>query len=373
MTHSATRIAIESAAPVPPPAGAICVVVGTRPEVVKLAPVVDELRLRDARLDVLVTGQHTTLLDGMPSLGLTRELRLASRGHVAEYVTRARRALHGDFMRHKPSVVVVQGDTMSAFAAALAAADAGVRVAHVEAGVRSGNEREPWPEESIRREIDALATWRYAPTAHALANLRREGLRGMVTGNTVVDALQHYTDAYPRPEASPTILVTLHRREFYTRADAGGVLDALVEGARLHLGVTFVWPVHPALRELAKVALRDAPPNLVPTDPMPYMALANALADARGVLTDSGGVTEEAATLGVPTVVLRRVTDRPEAVEAGIAVLLAPEPELALLAVRVLAAQSIPRIPSVIYGDGHAARRIVTHLTNALRARSVGA
>ena len=373
MTHSAVRIAIESAPPAEPTAGAICVVVGTRPEVVKLAPVVDELRLRDARIDVLVTGQHTTLLDGMPSLGAVRELGLASRGHVAEYVTRARRALYDDFRRHHPAVVIVQGDTMSAFAAALAAADAGVPVAHVEAGVRSGNELEPWPEENIRREIDAIATWRYAPTAHALANLRREGLHGMVTGNTVVDALQRYTDAYPRPETSPTILVTLHRREFYTRSDAGGVLDAIVEGARLHPGVTLAWPVHPALRALAKKALQDAPPNLRPMDPLAYIAMADMLAGARGVLTDSGGVTEEAATLGVPTVVLRRVTDRPEALRAGIAVLLAPEPDLALLAVRVLAAQSIPRIPSVIYGDGHAARRIATHLTNALRARSVGA
>lgn len=372
MTHSAVGVAVPDAATALAP-GAVCVVVGTRPEVVKMAPVVDELRRVGAAVDVVVTGQHTTLLDGMPSLGATRSLGVVSRGAVAEFVTRARSALEADFGARRPAVVVVQGDTMSAYAAAIAASTVGVPVAHVEAGVRSGDESEPWPEERLRREIDEIATWRYAPTTHAVANLRVEGRDSVMTGNTVVDALSRYTDAAVREEMSPTILVTLHRREFYTRTDAGGVLDALIEGARLHPGVTFVWPVHPAITALADAALADAPDNVRPCRPVPYTVLVDMLAVARGVLTDSGGVAEEAATLGVPTVMLRRVTDRPEAIHAGIALRFDPTPDMALHATRVLAQCVIPRRPTAVYGDGHAAERIVTHLTAALGARMLRA
>jgi len=243
----------------------------------------------------------------------------------------------------------------------------GIPVAHVEAGVRSGSLAEPWPEEYLRVEIDRMATWRYAPTARAVANLLAERLGGLVTGNTVVDALRQYTDATPRPETSALVLVTLHRRELYLRPDAGDVLDALCRAATLYPGVTVAWPVHPATRKL--VGKLAPPQNVRLLDPLPHAAFADMLCGARAVLTDSGGVVEEAATLGVPTAVLRNETDRPEAEAVGIAQRFPTTPEGVLHAMRVLVARVIPRQPTAVYGDGYAAERIVHHLATVLRAR----
>lgn len=352
-------------------------IIGTRPELPKTLPVVSALQ--DAGLDaaLLSTGQHATLIDltaggaipNMPTLGI------ASDGTLLRFVAKARAALRAKLLEEgKPRAILVQGDTMSAFVGAEVATEFGVPLAHVEAGVRSGDRSEPWPEELIRVEIDRIATWRYAPTERAMRHLAKEaephildGDHNLVVGNTSIDALRLFTTATPRPEASDRILMTLHRRELRDAPDALDMLGALMESiARLHVGVT--WLVHPGMNEtVGKLRL---PSNLYVRPPLSHRECATLLAESRGLFTDSGGLVEEAASLGVPTVIWRGANDRPEAVEAGIAIQIAPtDPTGALRAMDVLASCAIPRKPSNVYGDGHAAERIATHLAAALTAR----
>lgn len=343
-------------------------IIGTRPELVKVAPVVEALRARDIATDMLTTGQHTSLLDPalMARLGPVSSLGVASTGNVLKFLTKARAALRLVLQAATPRCVLVQGDTMSTFVGALVACDLGISVAHVEAGVRSGSLSEPWPEELIRVTVDGLATWHYAPTEHSLRNLQRECHDGIVTGNTSVDALRAYVGVYPRAEAGATILVTLHRRELRTSAHALATLQALCDTVSAS-HINAIWPVHPAMTALA--ARLNAPANFSPRPPMSHRTILHALSEARGLLTDSGGLVEEAATLGVPTAILRGANDRPEAVEAGIARVFAPTPDGARNAIETLAAREIPRRATNAYGDGKAAQRIAAHLAAELTKR----
>lgn len=345
-------------------------IIGTRPELIKTLPVV--MALQDAGLDasLLNTGQHTTLIEltadgavpNMPSLGI------ASDGTLLRFVARARAALRKKLLDEgKPRAILVQGDTMSAFVGAEIATEFGLPLAHVEAGVRSHNRDEPWPEELIRVEIDRVATWLYAPTETAARNVFREGNRSqtlLTTGNTSVDALRLFTDATPRPDAG-RLLMTLHRRELRERPDAIELLQNLMETiARQHVSVT--WLVHPGMNDL--VGKLRLPSNLYIRPPLSHRACALLLAESRGLLTDSGGLVEEAATLGVPTVIWRGANDRPEAVEAGIAVQCAPtDTRNTRICVEILASGTIPRRPTAVYGDGYAAQRIAEHLARELR------
>jgi UDP-N-acetylglucosamine 2-epimerase (non-hydrolysing) len=341
-------------------------VFGTRPELVKIAPVVRALRQRGVAQRLLATGQHKDLLDPvlLAELGDVESLGLASDGSVVRFLADARDRLRGVFDGRKPAVVAVQGDTMSAFAGASIARSLGVPIAHVEAGVRSGNKENPWPEEMIRREIDAWAWLRYAPTAQAAQNLEREGFACIVTGNTSVDNL-HAAGVVPRREDGALVLVTLHRRELRQRDDVRTLLQAALDAMRA-TAATFVWPVHPGMHDaLQGLAV---PGNVHLRPPFSYRALLDVLAGARGVLTDSGGLVEEAATLGVPTVILRDANDRPEACEAGIALQVAPsvniQASVEALALGVIA----ERRPCAVYGDGRAGERIAEHLAQILQA-----
>lgn len=341
-------------------------VFGTRPEAIKLVSVVSALRKAGVATAVLATGQHTTLLDPavVRALDVTASLQVPSDDHPLHFVTRASRKLRAYLAESPARCVLVQGDTMSGFVGAMVAHELELPVAHVEAGVRSHNMKEPWPEELTRIAIDAWATWRYAPTAIALAALRLEGLDGVVTGNTSIDVLQS-TGVIPRAEVTPTLLVTLHRRELRTRPDALAVLQAMCESvAAAHIDT--VWPVHPAMEALA-VRL-TLPPTFVIRPPFAYGTMLRVLSEARGLLTDSGGLVEEAAALGVPTAILRNANDRPEAVDALIAQQFAVTPESAYAAVQLLASARVPRIPCAAYGDGRAGERIAAHLAEALRA-----
>lgn len=344
-------------------------IIGTRPELIKTLPVVSALQ--DAGLDtaLLQTGQHTTLIDltsgafmpTLPTLGI------ASDGTLLRFVSKARAALRAKLLAEgKPRVILVQGDTMSAFVGAEIATEFGVPLAHVEAGVRSHDRSEPWPEELIRVEIDRVATWRYAPTTTCADNLRQERLAyDAITGNTSVDALRLYTAAEPRAESSDRILMTLHRRELRDHPEARTILQSLMEAiARSRVSVT--WLVHPGMN--AMLAQLKLPTNLFVRPPLSHRECALALAESRGLFTDSGGLVEEAATLGVPTVIWRGANDRPEAVEAGIAIQVAPtEPRGASRAIETLASCAIARKPSDVYGDGYASERIAMHLAQVLR------
>lgn len=346
-------------------------VLGTRPELVKLAPVVAAFRKRGLQVHVALTGQHADLLDiaTLGRVGHVEALGVKSDGNVTAFTYRAQRAITASLKRWQPRAVMVQGDTMSAYAGALAAAALGVPIAHVEAGVRSGNMTDPWPEEAIRVAITRMATWHYAATMQAVTNISKEragapNVAVVLTGNPGIDALWA-TEVTARLESSPTVLVTLHRRELRDRADVLDVLQVLANTVS-ESHVKALWPVHPAMQPL--VAKLRLPPNFTVQLPLPYDAMIHALAEARGVLTDSGGLVEEAATLGVPTVVLRNVTDRPEAEAEGIAQRFTPTPDGVAAAWTVLATCAIPRQPTDVYGDGHAAEYIAHHMAKVLKS-----
>lgn len=350
----------------------VLVVFGTRPELIKLAPVIAALKARRLSVGVVATGQHTSLLDveTLSTLGVeVHTLGVESDGSVLRFSARAEAALRSYLAWVQPRAVVVQGDTMSAHAGAMAAHAARIPVAHVEAGLRSGDDSDPWPEELIRRDITRVATWHYAPTQHAALHVATElGLKRnvecVVTGNTSVDALRA-SGVVARPEASPTVVVTLHRREFRERPGAAGVLAALVHAIASTPHVSALWPVHPGMLDL--VAAMPNTANLTLSGPLPHATMLRVLAESRGFLTDSGGGVEEAATLGVPTAVLRNVTDRPEAEDAGIAVRFPVSPDGAILAWNMLARCAIARMPCDAFGSGDAAVHIARHLAKVLK------
>lgn len=342
----------------------VAVIFGTRPELVKVAPVVAALRQTELRVAIAATCQHRELLD-VPLFGRLGPVTMldAENTSIPKFMATAIRACRTWLQGIAPRVVLVQGDTMSALAGAIAARDLELPIAHVEAGVRSGNMRDPWPEEQIRVDIDRLATWRYAPTPLAARWLSATGLDCVVTGNTSIDALLE-TGVQPKWEASPTLLVTLHRRELRQRDDAVHIVQAIANAVRDN-GVNAIWPVHPAMVHIAAQVSAGSWFSMRP--PMSYDVMLRTLSEARGVLTDSGGLVEEAATLGVPTAILRGANDRAEAVEAGIARQYVPSPSEAAQAIGMLTRCELARTPTPVFGDGAAAPRIAAHLAEMLR------
>lgn len=346
----------------------LTLVFGTRPEAIKLGPVAAELRALGLRPHVLCTGQHTDLLRGTPAetdLGRAVSLGLPSGGDVGPWVAAARPALQRQLETWGEQVVVVQGDTMSAWVGAETAHAMGLPVAHVEAGIRSHTAAEPYPEEELRCEITKRATWHFAPTSTAFANLMADGVRPeriVVTGNPVISALARYTGAQPQPPAEPPVIrITLHRRELTRNGRFPVVLDALRTEAVRYPHLRFAWPVHPAVE--GAVSRMSWPESFSWGAPQSYRLFAEQLSTSWGVLTDSGGVSEEAAALGVPCAVLRGVTDRPEAIEAGVAARFDPTPEGVRAALRWLA-EPRPRRPTDIFGTPAAASLIARHLAS---------
>lgn len=349
----------------------IVLIYGTRPEAIKLGPVAAELKAAGVPFLPICTNQHTDLLKGTPAetdLADGDSLGLASSGDVLRWTFGAERELTHRLQKLAPEVVVVQGDTMSALAGARAAHSLGTILCHVEAGVRSGCLEEPWPEEGIRREITELADWHYAATEHAAENLRQEGIpeeRLQVTGNPGVSALARYSDATPMAEpCTPTILVTLHRRELVKGPHFAEVLQSLGDTADEFPALRFVWPKHPAIdKEITGI------PNFRTIAPLPYRTCVNGLALSVGVLTDSGGLQEDAAHLGIPCAVLRNYSDRPESIAAGVAKLFPPTAQGVRGAVRALATESIPRKPAPVFGDALSAFRIAEHLASLVTVK----
>ncbi len=367
----------------------IAAVFGTRPEAVKLLPVIRALRHDERfRLLVGVTGQHREMLDEiLQPFGVVpdTDLDIMQTGQsLNDIVCRDMQCLDALYAREKPDLVLVQGDTTSAFCAALAAFDRRIAVAHVEAGLRSFDRFHPYPEECNRRMVSAVTDLHFAPTGWASQNLLAEGVPRnhiTVTGNTVVDALlltlreQHGDTLEGAPAERRMVLVTLHRREaLETPSSNGGesVLDDILTGIRRaaerHPDVDFIYPVHlnPKVQKAAHRVLAGAP-NVRLTAPLPYVEFVRAMASATAIVSDSGGVQEEAPSLGVPVLVLRRTTERPEAVQAGANQLIGTDPkDIERALSRVLDGPSahhrgsIPR-PNP-FGDGHATERIVQAL-----------
>jgi len=312
----------------------ILVVYGTRPEAIKLAPVLRALE-HSPSLDrvVVVTGQHRHMLDqvnGLFGIVPKHDLDLLrNRPDLAGITTQSIEGLGSVFADEKPDLVVVQGDTTTVFAAALAAFYAKVPVAHVEAGLRTGNRYNPFPEEINRRLTSSLTTLHLAPTPTSRANLLAEHIAEdsiVVTGNTVIDALLDVvgrelplTDPALAPVegAERVILVTSHRRESWGEPMAR-TGRALARVARRFPDALIVLPAHlnPGVREVLLPPLRGLD-NVLVTEPLDYGDMARVMAASTLVVTDSGGVQEEAPSLGKPVLVLRETTERPEAVGAG--------------------------------------------------------
>jgi UDP-N-acetylglucosamine 2-epimerase (non-hydrolysing) len=360
-------------------------VFGTRPEAIKMAPVLRRLAATPGLIPlVCVTGQHRQMLDQVLELFAIRpdyDLDLMRAGQGLTYVTTAvLERLAGVLDQARPDRILVQGDTTTTFAAALAAFYAKIPVGHVEAGLRTGNVHSPWPEEMNRRLTTALADLHFPPTAAARANLLAEGIdpaRIVVTGNTVIDALLEAVailDADPArriaiqaalPRLDPArrlILVTGHRRENFS-----GGLERVARGLRQLAergDVEVVYPVHlnPNVQQAANSVLGGHPAIhlIAPLDYLPFVQL---MRQSYLIVTDSGGVQEEAPSLGKPVLVTRDTTERPEAVEAGTVRLVGTDTgSLVEQASRLLddpaayAAMSFAHNP---YGDGCAAARIV--------------
>ena len=348
----------------------LAVIYGTRPEWLKLASVCAALERRGHRVTAIQTGQHTDLLPLDARCDVLLQTARPEGSHDPWWYTALIEAQVREWLiRHSVDAVVVQGDTASAHAGALGAHGLGIRVAHVEAGVRTGDLRDPDPEEGFRHAIDGVATWHFPPTARQRFNLVDEGLArepgdAPVVGNTIVDALYQYGYDRPRQTRVPRVLVTLHRREA-RGAGFREIVAGVVAAAREHRAVEFLWPTHPNGWAVAELEA-DPPPNLIRIPPVSHEAFLALLAASWAVLTDSGGVQEEAAVLGVEAVIARVTTDRPETVDAGFAVVTGYGRSRVAEAVEAALLLPVRRDGFPGYGDGRTGLAIADHLSEAL-------
>lgn len=354
----------------------IVVVVGTRPEAIKLAPVIQELeKVSQFLVTVMTSGQHATVVDEILSaFGIRANIALTAQGRfstMASSVGALIEAFDQKFLELRPQMVIVQGDTNTVFAAAYAAFLNKIPVSHIEAGLRSGVKYSPFPEELNRSLTGRLTDIHFAPTEIARNNLLAEGIRDhdiMVTGNTVIDALfrtlerQQVKAVRGIPGGKRKIIVTAHRRENFG-AIHRGIFGAIREALEQRSDVEMLFPLHtnPHARDVAIESFRGMR-NARLVEPIGYSEFCSELATSYLVLTDSGGIQEEAPALGLPVVVLRNDTERPEAVNAGVAVLGGTDPtQIKSLINRFLDDELFYRAYSKgisPYGDGLAAARI---------------
>lgn len=368
----------------------VLVVVGTRPEAIKMAPVVDALRDHSADVEtrVVLTGQHTQLVDQVVQalrLDPDYDLGIMKEGQTLyDVVQGALEGLRGVVQEFRPDALLVQGDTATVFTGSLVGFFERVKVGHVEAGLRSHDKWAPFPEEIFRRLTDVVSDYCFAPTEHAKRALLAEKVPAehvYVTGNTVVDALMSVADQQ-RPVENEVlraaiqgerrlVLLTAHRRESFGAPirELFGAVRALADEID---DIEIVYPVHPnpSIVEPARELLMDHE-RIHLIDPLGYLDLVAALASAALVLTDSGGIQEEAPTFGVPVLVLRDVTERPEGIEAGVAELVGTNRKLILERSRAALARSASDAPTTNpYGDGRAGARIADIVVSDLLGRS---
>lgn len=365
----------------------VMTVYGTRPEAIKVAPVIKALEADDRFESIAVsTGQHKEMLEQVNTMfGITpkHDLGLMKPGQTLnEIVSRAIAGLDGVIAEENPDVIISQGDTSTAMAAALAGFHRGVKIVHLEAGLRTGDIYSPFPEEANRKIIGQVAVLHLAPTKGSMENLRREDIRSkdiVITGNTVIDALLEaaswdtkFVDAQlADAAASPArmVLVTTHRRENLTAMkEIGGAVQDL---ANHYPDIIFVLPLHlnPKVREAVLPEVENLP-NVIITNPQPYDQFTQLLNRADLILTDSGGVQEEAPALGKPVLVMRQNTERPEAVVSGTVKLVGTDRDLIVAESKLLlddeAAYKAMANAVNPYGDGHGAERAVAAIAELL-------
>lgn len=363
-------------------------IVGTRPEVIKMAPVVLELERRQSEFDhvLVTTSQHREMLfPALAMFGLKPDVDLnlmQNNQTLGSFASRSLSSLSDLFAELKPHTILVQGDTTTVMTAALAAFYLGVRVGHVEAGLRSFMRRNPFPEEINRRIAGCVADLHFAPTERARDNLLREGVSAedvFVTGNTIVDALQSIppVETFDEPklgsidyEGKHILLVTAHRRENH-----GPNLQSICAALKMLVtsfeNVEIVFPVHlnPNVRQVVNEELGETR-GIHLTEPVSYRDLLGVMSRCYLILTDSGGIQEEAASFHKPVLVLREVTERPEVIEVGAGKVIGVKTENIFAEVSDLLRNqeryrqmSTARNP---FGDGHAAERIVDIIAQRL-------
>ena len=365
--------------------GPVVLIVGTRPEAIKMIPLYQALKARHIPTCLCSTGQHAEMLDEVFTLfGITPdvEFKIMKPGQDLFYVTEAvlvktkelYNAIH-------PRLVVVQGDTTSAMAGALSAFYARIPVAHVEAGLRTGDMQAPFPEELNRRIITLLSTIHFPPTERAALQLESEGVKKssiVCTGNTVVDALYSVVDKIHRNELKPLpqlletvkkqrlegrsiVLLTAHRRESF---DGGleKIFSAVKRSLQLDPNLFVIFPVHPnpVVREAVRKSQLDTLPNILLLPPLAYHDLVYVMDASVGVATDSGGISEEASSLSKSVLILRNETDRPEALEGGHALLVGTDEEKILSGmswIKNIASKNVS-VKASPFGDGKASEKI---------------
>ncbi|GFE72007.1 non-hydrolyzing UDP-N-acetylglucosamine 2-epimerase [Chroococcus sp. FPU101] len=355
----------------------ICITLGTRPEAIKLAPVIQAFRnCSDFKTHVILTGQHREMVEQVMKLfdlQADEDLNIMQPQQTLTDITyRSLQGLENIFQNIQPQFVIVQGDTTTAFAAALAAFYQKIPLGHVEAGLRTNDIYNPYPEEANRRLISQLTQLHFAPTQLAVKNLNHSGVTGEIhhTGNTVIDALLKVAQRQPVcqiPDLDWTqyrvLLATVHRRENW-----GEPLQDIIKGFQLVLDqfrdTALLLPLHrnPTVREPIQAALGEHP-RVFLTEPLDYAELVGAIQRCYLLLTDSGGIQEEAPSLGKPVLVLRETTERPEAVEAGTAKLIGTNPNQILLEAGELLSDRLAyeKMANAInpFGDGKASERII--------------
>ncbi|MBD2729067.1 UDP-N-acetylglucosamine 2-epimerase (non-hydrolyzing) [Nostoc sp. FACHB-892] len=362
----------------------VCIILGTRPEAIKLAPVIQVFQKSSSfESQVILTGQHREMVEQVMQLFNIKadyDLEIMQVQQSLNDITcRSLQGLEALFKEKKPDLVVVQGDTTTAFAAALAAFYQKIPIGHVEAGLRTDDIFNPYPEEANRRLISQITQLHFAPTPWAVENLHRSGVLGEIhmTGNTVIDALLNVaaTQAVCNVpgldwDSYRVLLATVHRRENW-----GEPLQAIAHGFLQILDkfpdTALLLPLHrnPTVRVPLQELLGNHP-RIFLTDPLDYGELVGAIGRSHLLLTDSGGLQEEAPSLGKPVLVLRDTTERPEAVAAGTAKLVGTTSEniFANAAELLSDPDAYEAMANAInpFGDGHAAERILQIVQNYL-------
>lgn len=351
----------------------IFVVVGTRPEAIKMAPVYKAIAEQSGLTPILVsTGQHRQMLDQVLDwfkLKPDHDLNLMAPNQTLSHVmSEAIKGLDNLIAREAPAVILAQGDTATVFAAALTAFHRKVPFGHVEAGLRTRNLEQPFPEEGYRQMVSRLARWHFCPTDRAVKALESEATVGdkLLVGNTVIDALLDTAERAPEPKTTlrpnkKLVLITGHRRENHGER-FNDAFDAIATLAQRHLDADFIYPVHlnPNVRDAAFEKLQ-AIDNVRLIEPVAYPEMVALMQRCNMILTDSGGVQEEAPSFGVPVLVMRDATERQEAVEAGVCELVGVNKDLILnRANEILSGKSLSKAdrPANPFGDGLAAKRI---------------
>ena len=348
----------------------ILAVFGTRPEAIKMAPVIKLLK-EDRRFEccVCVSGQHRELLDSVlkdMDIVPDHDLNVMREGQgFAEVAGRVMLGLNEFLDTYTPDMILVHGDTTTSVAAALCAFYRGIPVAHVEAGLRTGIKTSPYPEELNRQLTSRIADLHFAPSETAKNNLIAEGVpeeRIIVTGNTAIDAVRLAGGSMPKRAGRPYAIVTCHRKEniLYHITD---IIGAVAAAAAQFGAMDFIYLMHPSPEVKAAVSQIAVPDNFKIMDPVPYREMLELIKGCSFIVTDSGGLQEEAPTLGKPVLLTRDTTERPEAVAAGNVMVVGTDPESIIYSITTLITNAdvykgMSQFSSP-YGDGHAAEKTV--------------